>query len=203
MRPAEAAPTEEERDRSAAPARRDFWTDPQNGNQYFVALEQDDESPTAEAAGTAKGVQVTVAEAKRAERRVETRQPATLMASREAEVRSRVAGVVAECNVETGDRVKKGELRLAAAQHKAAGRRLERSRLSGQQRRITVPFDGVVSEVNVDVGSFVRGPAETKPLFVVTTTERVVAVVQVAENDAVLLDRGNPATVEINALPGR
>ncbi|HEV3025406.1 MAG TPA: biotin/lipoyl-binding protein [Pirellulales bacterium] len=110
MHRTEAAANEEEGDRSAAPARRHFWTDPHSGNQYFVALQQDDENPKAEAAGTANGVHVTVAKAERIEFPVTTTQPASLIASRELEIHSRVAGFIAECDVETGDRVKQGEL---------------------------------------------------------------------------------------------
>jgi len=94
-------------------------------------------------------------------------------------------------------------LRLAASRQKAAERRLERSRLHDQQRRIVAPFDGVVSETRVNVGDFVRGPAENKPLFVVLTTERVVVVVQVPHQDVALLDRGDPATIRLGGGPGQ
>jgi HlyD family secretion protein len=59
----------------------------------------------------------------------------------------------------------------------------------------------VVSETRVNVGDFVRGPAENKPLFVVTTTERVVVVVQIPGQDVSLLDRGDSATVNFFGPP--
>ncbi|HUY32576.1 MAG TPA: efflux RND transporter periplasmic adaptor subunit [Pirellulales bacterium] len=89
-------------------------------------------------------------------------------------------------------------LRRAGMRQKSAQRRLSRSRLRDEQRRIVAPFDGVVSYVNVDVGSMVRGPAEKDPLFVVNTTERMVVVVQISSGFLGLLDRGDTATIQFN-----
>jgi HlyD family secretion protein len=329
--PSVVAASEDVADDSAVPVQTNSWFDRETGNQYFVALQQSGDEPSLEAGGASPGVQVTVAKVERTDLEVALHLMGALIASREVKIHSRVKGFVAECNVEMGVRVKKGELlavieapdldaemeqseetadeaaaqregaearvdaakaaiesdrakvaeaesavesaqssmayhikardrvialfksgaidqnaldekegqveaaqeslaaakakvtttqagviqgaavlreaeaglRLAASRLKSAERRVERSRLNGQQRRIVAPFDGVVSEMHANVGDFVRGPVENEPLFVVTTVDRVVAVVNVPQQDVALLDRGDSATVRFYGLPGR
>ena len=114
------------------------------------------------------------------------------VAAAKAKVVTAQAGMIQSA---AGLREAESGLRLAASRQKAALRRVERSRLRYQQRQIVAPFDGVVSEMRVHVGDFVRGPAENQPLFVVITTERMVAVVRIPEQVVALLDLGDPATV--------
>ena len=324
--PAVVAASEDFADDSTVPVQTNFGFDREKGNQYFVALQQGGDEQSTEADGADQSVQVTVTRVERADFPVTLSLLGTLIASREVDVHSRVTGFVAECNVEIGVRIKKGELlavieapdldaemeqaeemaeeaaaqreaaearvdaakaaiesdrakvaeaesavesaqssmayhkkardrvvalfktgvidqnvldekdgqleaaqesiatakakvttaqagmiqsaaglreaeaglRLAASRQKAAQRHVERSRLNGQRRQIVAPFDGVVSEVHVSVGDFVRGPTENQPLFVVTTTERVVVVVQVPQQDVAMLDRGDSATVKFD-----
>src|SRR5262249_49617623 len=68
------------------------------------------------------------------------------------------------------------------------------------------PFDGVVTERNFNPNDFVRAASEGGahlPLLTVQRTDLMRVVVQVADRDVPYADPGDPAIVEIDALPGQ
>jgi len=72
--------------------------------------------------------------------------------------------------------------------------------------RIEAPFDGVVSERNVDTGFFAQAgggsQSQSQPLYVVVRTDRVRVFVDVPEMDAPLVDVGDRAVIRVQSLPG-
>jgi RND family efflux transporter MFP subunit len=70
--------------------------------------------------------------------------------------------------------------------------------------KIEAPFDGVVSERNVDTGFFAQagGGSQAQPLFVVVRTDRVRVFVDVPEPDAPLVDVGDRAVIRVQSLAG-
>ncbi|HVC98779.1 MAG TPA: efflux RND transporter periplasmic adaptor subunit [Pirellulales bacterium] len=82
---------------------------------------------------------------------------------------------------------------------------LAQTRALAEYRRIEAPFDGTISERNLDVGHFVQpaDQAQTKPLFVVVQTDVVRVFVDVPEMEATLVDRGDRATIRVQSLSGR
>src|SRR5262249_51244374 len=71
---------------------------------------------------------------------------------------------------------------------------------------IVAPFDGVVTARNFNPTDFVRAASEGGshlPLLTVQRTDLMRVVVQVADRDVPYADPGDPATVEIDALPGQ
>lgn len=69
---------------------------------------------------------------------------------------------------------------------------------------IEAPFDGIVSQRNVDTGFFAEagGGSQAQPLFVVVRTDLVRVFVDVPEPDAPLVDVGDRAVVRVQSLPG-
>ena len=68
---------------------------------------------------------------------------------------------------------------------------------------IKSPIDGIVIEVNAGVGTLASSSGERRPLFVIARIDKVVAVAQLPGNEALKLKRGDPATIQLDALPGR
>jgi RND family efflux transporter MFP subunit len=70
---------------------------------------------------------------------------------------------------------------------------------------IRAPFDGVVTQRNFFAKDFIRAAdtSASMPLLRVERTDKVRVVVQIPDRDSPYADVGDPATVEIDALPGR
>jgi RND family efflux transporter MFP subunit len=71
--------------------------------------------------------------------------------------------------------------------------------------RLRAPFAGVVTRRKVDPGHSVQpvgGGAQGEALFVVARTDTMRVFVDVPENDAVLVAKGTPAVVSVQALNG-
>lgn len=70
---------------------------------------------------------------------------------------------------------------------------------------ITSPMDGVVSQLNVKLGERVLGTGFTQGsnLMTVADLSKMVAVVEVDENDVVLVSYGDTAKVKVDAFPGK
>lgn len=70
---------------------------------------------------------------------------------------------------------------------------------------ITAPFDGVVTQRNVDTGHFVQpgGGSATRPLLVIARNDKLRVVVEVPESEAVLATTGDKAVIRVPALAGR
>ncbi len=97
--------------------------------------------------------------------------------------------------------------KAAAARLKVAQAYLARAQTMLQYREIKAPFDGVITERNVDTKHFVQpGSGDAKPLVVVARTDAVRVFVEVPEREAELVrwgEDGDPATVTIQALGNR
>jgi len=70
---------------------------------------------------------------------------------------------------------------------------------------ITSPMDGVVSQLNVKPGERVLGTGFTQGsnLMTVADLSKMVAVVDVDENDVVLISYGDTAKIKVDAFPGK
>ena len=82
---------------------------------------------------------------------------------------------------------------------------LAQTRALAAYRQIEAPFDGTISERNLDEGHFVQpaGEAQGRPLFVVVQTDVGRVFVDVPEMEATLVDRGDRATIRVQSLSGR
>ncbi|MBY0522165.1 MAG: efflux RND transporter periplasmic adaptor subunit [Gemmataceae bacterium] len=74
-----------------------------------------------------------------------------------------------------------------------------------QYTRLKAPYDGVVTRRTVDTGHFVQpaSGAKAEPIFIVAQTDPVRIFVDVPESDAVLINKGTPAQVRVDALRNR
>jgi RND family efflux transporter MFP subunit len=93
----------------------------------------------------------------------------------------------------------------AEAQVLVAQAELDRARVMVRFAAIHSPFDGVITKRALFPGDFVRSAKEggQVPLLSVDRTDKVRVVVQVPDRDVPYTDPGDPATVEIDALPGQ
>ena len=66
--------------------------------------------------------------------------------------------------------------------------------------KIRAPFDGLVSQRNVDTGHFIPTGGTTKPLFVVVGIDTARVFLDVPEKDAISIKAGQRATVRVEAL---
>jgi len=94
---------------------------------------------------------------------------------------------------------------IALAEVAVAKARLEKSRVLLDYTVIRSPYTGVVTRRNFHPGDFVRSAdsgGERVPVLAVERTDVMRVVVQVPERDVPLVDPGDPAVVEVDALPG-
>jgi HlyD family secretion protein len=131
-----------------------------------------------------------------------------LESARAGERSARAAVLTAQAQLSASE-ARIQQARADVAESKAAIRlaetRLERARVVDAFTRITAPFDGVVTARHFHPGAFIRSAADGEPipLLTVKRVDRMRVVVQVPDLDIALLDDGDPATVEIDALKGR
>ena len=97
------------------------------------------------------------------------------------------------------------ELEAARAQLVRARARLSRVEQQGRRLTVRAPMHGVVSELRVDVGERVSGtgPAPGTPMMRIDQLDEMEIRVSVAESDVPEISTGDPATVQIDAHPGR
>jgi RND family efflux transporter MFP subunit len=71
--------------------------------------------------------------------------------------------------------------------------------------RITSPYDGVVTLRSFHDGDFIRSAAEggTIPVLAIAQTDLMRVVILVPDLDVPYVDRGDPATLRVDALKGR
>jgi RND family efflux transporter MFP subunit len=81
----------------------------------------------------------------------------------------------------------------------------DRAQIMAGYTRIVSPYEGVVTFRGFHPGDFVRAPDAGKniPLFRVARTDKMRVVTQVPDRDVPYLERGNPATVVLDALLGQ
>ena len=98
----------------------------------------------------------------------------------------------------------KADLEEAAASLGVATAELERSEVLLNYAVITSPYTGVVTRRSFHVGDFIRSADQggTTPLLAVERTDVMRVIVQVPDRDVPFVSKGDPAVVEIDALPG-
>lgn len=104
-------------------------------------------------------------------------------------------------------RVKQAEadLRYSEAEVYTAKTRLEKSQVLLDYTIIRSPYSGVVTKRNFCIGDFIRSAdagGDRVPLLAVERTDVMRVVVQVPEMHVPFVDCGDPAIVEVDALPG-
>ena len=104
-------------------------------------------------------------------------------------------------------RVKQAEadLRYSESEVATANARLEKSQVLFAYTIIRSPYTGVVTKRNFFPGDFIRSAdtgGDRVPLLAVERTDIMRVVVQVPERDVPYVDCGDPAIIELDALPG-
>lgn len=111
-------------------------------------------------------------------------------------------GVMARKDMEAAET----DLREAEVELARARRRLEALGQSGTQHDgqfvLRAPIAGVVTERTINPGTLV-GPDAAKPLFVLSDLSRLRVIVDVPEQRIAALRKGQTASVEVDAFPGR
>jgi RND family efflux transporter MFP subunit len=81
---------------------------------------------------------------------------------------------------------------------------LEKARVLVAFAKITSPYNGVISRRSYHPGAFIRDAEHggAVPILTVLKDDVMRVVVQIADRDAPFADPGDPAQVEIDALPG-
>jgi HlyD family secretion protein len=69
--------------------------------------------------------------------------------------------------------------------------------------QIVSPFDGVITRRNVDTGQLTRPGSDASPLFVAARTDIVTITVDIPETYAADVNKGDRATVKLQAMKGR
>jgi HlyD family secretion protein len=123
-------------------------------------------------------------------------------AAKQAIVAARQKENAAKARVEQA----RADLRFAEADVLSAKAHLERSQVFLDYTVIRSPYTGVVTKRTFHRGDFIRaadsGGDHVFPLFAIERTDRMRIVVQVPERDVPYVDPGDPAIVEVDALPG-
>jgi RND family efflux transporter MFP subunit len=127
----------------------------------------------------------------------------------EAERAARAAILTANAQVMAEDaKIQQAEADVADAQAAVdvAQAEVEKAQVMVKFATIVSPLDGVVTKRNFFPGDFVRGAKEggsQVPVLTVERTDLMRVVVQIPDRDVPYADPGDPATVEIDALPGK
>jgi RND family efflux transporter MFP subunit len=130
-------------------------------------------------------------------------------AAAETERSARAAISTAEAEEEAARaKIKQAEADVASARAdvKVAEAEVAEAQVQVDFARITSPYDGYVTQRSLLPGDFVRaatGGSGGDPLLTVERTDRMRVVVQVPDRDVPYCEPGDPAVVEIDALPGR
>jgi RND family efflux transporter MFP subunit len=130
-------------------------------------------------------------------------------AAAETERSARAAISTAEAEEEAAAaKVKQAEADVASAQAdvKVAQAELAQAQVQVDFARVTAPYDGYVTQRSLLPGDFVRAATEGSggaPLLTVERTDKMRVVVQVPDRDVPYCEPGDPAVVEIDALPGK
>jgi len=116
-----------------------------------------------------------------------------------ATAQGRLARAVAEVDKARADvKAAQAALRVAEARQSAA-------EINVEYTRLVAPFNGVITERNFHDGDFIRSAdsgAQIPPVVTVSRTDLMRVVVYVPDRDVPLVDRGDEAVVQIDALRG-
>lgn len=130
-------------------------------------------------------------------------------AVREAELAAREGVTAAKANVEAMAAkilAADADIAEAEAEKRVAQAELEKAQVMVKFATISAPFDGVVTRRNYFPKDFVRAATEGGdhlPVLTVQRTDKLRVVVQIPDRDVPYCDVGDPALVEIDALPGQ
>ena len=82
---------------------------------------------------------------------------------------------------------------------------LDRAKIRASYTRIESPFDGIVTRRGCQPGEFVKSGTEggSVPVLSIVGARKMKVVVNVPDRDAPFLDKGDPVTVEMDAVEGR
>jgi RND family efflux transporter MFP subunit len=72
-----------------------------------------------------------------------------------------------------------------------------------QYAKLTAPYDGVITKLNVHTGAFVTGKAGESPLLTIVRDDKLRVTVDVSEKDVRFLKPDTVVEVDLDALPGR
>jgi RND family efflux transporter MFP subunit len=89
---------------------------------------------------------------------------------------------------------------------KVAEAELEKAQVMVQFATIVSPYDGVITQRNFFPGDFIKAATEGGehiPLLTVERTDKMRVIVQIPDRDVPFTDPGEPAFLEIDALPGK
>jgi HlyD family secretion protein len=130
-------------------------------------------------------------------------------AAKEAERAARAAIANAEAQV-AAMRAKiaqaEADVVEARAEVDVAKADLEKAQVMVHFATVVAPFDGVITHRSYFPGDYVRAATESgthQPVLTVERTDRVRVVVEVPDRDVPYTDPGDPADVELDALPGQ
>lgn len=98
----------------------------------------------------------------------------------------------------------RADLRVKEALVQVASDSVEQARILARYSVLTAPFDGVITQRGIDEGDFVQNSTsgQTRMLMTVSAIDRVKAVLQVPEQDAVWVEIGAPAILDVDARKG-
>ena len=147
---------------------------------------------------TERAIEPKVAE----EREEEYRAAKAALNEAKAEIRDAEAAVArAEAKIQLAT----ANIKNAEANVKITRATWERSQVLLNYATIRAPFDGVISERNFFAGDFISEAdgRPSLPLLSLQAVKRLRAVVQVPDRDVPYANPGDPAVIEIDALPGR
>jgi RND family efflux transporter MFP subunit len=115
-----------------------------------------------------------------------------------AHARARVAA--ADAKIKQAD----ADVKEARAEVKVGEAELARARVMAAFATITSPYEGVITQRSLYPGDFVKAAeGAAAPLLTVERTDLLRVVLYVPEADVPYCHVGDPAVVELNALPGR
>jgi RND family efflux transporter MFP subunit len=86
---------------------------------------------------------------------------------------------------------------------RSAQANLDRLRVLEKYKRITAPFDGLVTARNTDLGALINAGAGGAPLFVVSQTNKLRVYVNVPQNYVPNVRIGTKARISVPEYPGR
>lgn len=130
---------------------------------------------------------------------------ASLKTSAEAALDSAKAAVMV---AREGAAVAQADLAAAKAGTEVARKSLEEMSVMMSYATLKAPFDGTVTQRNVDPGDLVRntdttGSGSGRSLFVISHVDRLRVRIALPENDAALANAGDAVSLRVRSLPGR
>src|SRR5262249_50169288 len=133
---------------------------------------------------------------------------ASYQAAFEAEVAANVAIDTAKAQEKAAEakiEETKADIEEANAQVKVAEAERDKAKVMLDFATIRAPFNGKITQRGLFPRSFVRAATlsgTSVPLFTVERTDKFRVVVQVPDRDVPFVDEGDPAFVEMDAIPG-